>query len=463
MTLAASPHNSSLTSRVARLAWPILVGQLAVVANGVIDTAMTARYSATDLAVLGLGASIYISVFVGLSGVLQALSPTIAQLFGAKKIDAIGAEVRQGMWLAIFLSIVGACLLSFPHPLLAVAHAPPEMTDKVERYLQILSLALPASLGFRVYASLNTALSRPRNVMLLQIAGLGLKIPLNALFIFGGLGLPALGSPGCAIATAISAWLIALISWLILRNDSFFNQFHIFGHGIDRPRWKAQSALLKLGLPMGLSYLIEVTAFTFMALFIARLGSNTLAAHQITANFGTVLYMLPLSIANATMTLVAQEIGAGRLISARRTGRAGIRLGVTLSVSLGILVWLTRSYIIGLYTPDMSVEEAAIPLFFFIAFYQLFDAIQVGTAFVLRAYKVATIPTLMYAVALWGAGLGGGYVIGFNITGMTPNFLLGAAGFWLGNSLSLALVGLALAWYLRRVQRIMEREYESAL
>ena len=85
MNPAASPHNSSLTSRVARLAWPILVGQLAVVANGVIDTAMTARYSATDLAVLGLGASIYISVFVGLSGVLQALSPTIAQLFGAKK------------------------------------------------------------------------------------------------------------------------------------------------------------------------------------------------------------------------------------------------------------------------------------------------------------------------------------------------------------------------------------------
>ena len=88
MTLAASPHSSSLTSRVARLAWPILVGQLAVVANGVIDTAMTARYSATDLAVLGLGASIYISVFVGLSGVLQALSPTIAQLFGAKKIES---------------------------------------------------------------------------------------------------------------------------------------------------------------------------------------------------------------------------------------------------------------------------------------------------------------------------------------------------------------------------------------
>ena len=294
--------------------------------------------------------------------------------------------------------------------------------------------------------------------MLFQLAGLGLKIPLNAVFIFGGLGLPSYGSPGCAIATAISTWFIVLASWLILRKDHFFKQFEIFGYGISRPQWKSQSALLKLGLPMGLSYLIEVTAFTFMALFIARLGSNALAAHQITANFGTVLYMLPLSIANATTTLVAQEIGAGRLASARHTGYAGIRLGVILSVSIGLIVWLARASIIGLYTPDILVAQAAMPLFFFIAFYQLFDAIQVGTAFVLRAYKVATIPTLMYAVALWGVGLGGGYVIGFNITGLTPDFLLGAAGFWLGNSLSLALVGLALAWYLNRIQHILERE-----
>ena len=96
------------------------------------------------------------------------------------------------------------------------------------------------------------------------------------------------------------------------------------------------------------------------------------------------------------------------------------------------------------------------PLFFFIAFYQLFDSVQVGTAFVLRAYKVATIPTLMYAVSLWGIGLGGGYLIGFDLLGGTPDAIKGAAGFWLGNSLSLALVGVALAWYLRRVQRRLE-------
>ena len=452
-TVSAS---SSLTARVASLALPILIGQLAVISNGVIDTMMTARYSAIDLAALGLGASVYVSIFVGLSGVMQALSPIIAQLYGAKKFEAIGEEVRQGVWLALFLTLIGALALCFPEPLLNIAQVSTELNDKVLMYLQLLALALPATLGFRVYASLNTAISRPRMVMLLQVSGLLLKIPLNALFIFGGLGLPAFGAPGCAMATAISAWLVLLTGWLILRHQSFYTQFSLFGKGLDKPNVKAIKALLKLGLPMGLSFLIEVTAFTFMALFIARLGNHTLAAHQITANFGTVLYMLPLSIANATCTLVAQEIGSGRLTDARHTGNAGVRLGVLLSVSIGIIVWVSREQIIGLYTPDVSVATAAMPLFFFIAFYQVFDSVQVGTAYVLRAYKVAFIPTLMYAVALWGIGLGGGYMIGFDVLGVSPAWLTGAAGFRLGNSLSLALVGIALVWYLKRVQHIVE-------
>jgi len=97
----------SHTSRIASLAWPILIGQLALIANGVIDTAMVSRFSAMDLAALALGVSIYVSVFIGLSGVLQALLPTIGQLFGAKKLSAIGHEVKQGLWLA-FSSVVSA-------------------------------------------------------------------------------------------------------------------------------------------------------------------------------------------------------------------------------------------------------------------------------------------------------------------------------------------------------------------
>jgi MATE family multidrug resistance protein len=439
--------------RIVALAWPILIGQLAVIANGVIDTAMTSRFSATDLAALAIGASIYVSVFVGLNGVLQAIAPVIGQLFGAGRFEAIGAELKQGAWLALFLTITGCAALAFPQPLLSLAHASPELAAKATLYLRILALALPATLGFRIYAAFNTAIGRPKMVMVLQIASLLLKIPLNALFIFGAFGLPALGGPGCAVATAGIAWIDFLVCIAILCYGSSYRTFGLFGTGLVAPRWAAQRELLKLGIPMGLSYLIEVTAFTFMALFIARLGDTVVAGHQITANFGTVLYMLPLAIASATGTLVAQEIGARRLDGARRVGFAGIRLAAVLSASIGCIVWLTRDAIVHAYTPNQAIVQAALPLFVYIAFYQLFDAIQVTTAFVLRAYKVVVIPTVMYAVALWGAGLGGGYVLGLDPFGFSPSIFRGAAGFWMGNSASLALVAAALLWYLRKVQR----------
>lgn len=428
-----------------------------MIANGVIDTAMAARFSTADLAALALGASIYISIFVGIGGVLQALAPIIGQLFGARQFKEIGYQVKQSCWLSLFLCIAGALILLFPQPFLALAQTSPELNAKATAYLQILALALPATLGFRIYSALNTAIARPVMVMLIQVAGLVLKIPLNALFIFGGLGLPAFGGPGCAIATTIVAWLMLIVVWAILRFGRLYRQFQLFNSGWVSPHWSAQRPLLALGVPMGLSYLIEVTAFTFMALFIARLGEVAVGGHQITASFATVLYMLPLSVASATGTLVAQAIGAQNIPLARKIGNDGLRLAALSSVALGIMVWFSRGTIIRAYSPDPAVIAAAIPLFAFISFYQLFDSIQVTAAFILRAYMIAIVPTVIYAVALWGVGLGGGYLLGFNLTGWTPRALQGASGFWFSNSVSIALVAGGLYCYLRRIQHQVDR------
>jgi len=435
------------------LSWPILVGQLAVIANGVIDTAMTARFSSIDLAALAVGSSIYISVFVGASGVLQALSPTISQLFGARNCPAIGYEIKQGAWLALFLTIIGSVILAFPQPFLSIAQASPELTEKATLYLQILALALPATLGFKVYAAINTALARPKMLMAIQLGALLLKIPLNALFIFGAFGIPASGGPGCAIATTVLAWLEVVAAWLLLRHGAFYRPFQIFGSGIVAPAWKAQRALLALGVPMGLSYLIEVTAFTFMALFIARLGHVVVAGHQIAASLGTVLYMLPLSIGIATGTLVAQAIGAKDMAQARRIGNQGILLAAFVSLGVGIVIWLAREHIAGAYSPEPGVVAIAVPLLVYIGFYQVFDALQVCAAFILRAYRIAFVPTVIYGLALWGIGLGGGYVLAFNTVGFIPSAFHGAAGFWAGNSASIMVLAAGLLWYLRRVQQ----------
>lgn len=436
--------------RIAGLAWPVLIGQLAIIAFGVIDTAMVGRYSALDLAALGLGSSIYISVYIGLTGILTALQPVAAQLFGARKDAEIGLEVRQAFWLALVLTAIGVAILYFPGPLLDLARAPEALRERTIGYLRLLSFGLPASLVFRIYSSLANAVGRPRLVMVLQVGALVVKVPLNLWLIFGGLGLPALGGPGCALASTAINWVLALCAVVALTRVDVFSPFEIFKH-FCWPEWKRQAELLKLGIPMGLSYLIEVTSYTFMAIFIARLGTTTLAGHQIAGNLGAVLYMTPLSIGVATSTLVAQALGGNRPDEARTLARHGVMTAVAIACCYGAIVFVLRPVIIGGYTPDPAVALAAMPLVAIVTLYHVFDALQITTAFALRAYKVAVVPTVIYAIALWGVGLGGGYALGFDVTGTLPAWATGARGFWIANLTSLMLAGAGLLVYLSRV------------
>ncbi|KVM05000.1 MATE family efflux transporter [Burkholderia ubonensis] len=442
--------------RIIGLAWPVLVGQLAIIAFGVTDTAMVGRFSATDLAALGLGASIYLSVFIGLTGILSALQPITGQLYGARRYAEIGEEVRQALWLAALLAVPGFLLLHFPEPLLRLAHAPAALHERTVAYLRLLSFGLPASLVFRIYGALTNAAGKPRLAMILQIGALALKFPLNVWFIFGGFGVPALGGPGCGLASTVINWALALVGFTLLAKLDVFAPLAIFSR-FCWPVWARQKAILKLGVPMGLSYLIEVTSFTCMALFIAQFGTTTLAGHQIAANISGVLYMTPLSIGVATSTLVARALGAGQPDEARLLGRHGVTLAGGIAALYGLLVFALRPLIVGGYTPNPAVAAAAMPLVAIVTCYHFFDALQVTSAFALRAYKVAAVPTIIYAVALWGVGLGGGYLLGFDVGGYSPAWLTGARGFWFANTMSLMLAGAGLALYLRHVSRVASR------
>lgn len=437
---------------IAALAWPVLVGQLAIIAFGVIDTMMVGRYAALDLAALGLGTSIYVTVYVGLTGILGALSPIAAQLYGGRRFGEIGEQVRQSFWLALGLAILGMLILAFPQPLLRIADAPPELAERSLAYLRLLSFGLPAAMLFRLYNSLSTALGKPRLVMALQLIGLALKVPANLWLVFGGHGMPALGGPGAALATVAINWTMTLISVAVVMRSAFYRPLGIFLH-LSAPHPARIWALLRLGVPMGLSYLIEVSSYTFMALFIAHFGTTQLAGHQIAGNLGAVLYMTPMSIGIACATLVAQALGAGDARGAQRLSRHGVLGAGLLALLYAALVLALRTPVVSLYTDDPRVIAAAASLLGIVALYHVCDAFQITAAFVLRAYKVAVIPTLIYAFALWGVGLGGGYWLGFDVPGWVPAAWQGARGFWIANTASLGIAALALLTYRRRVAR----------
>ena len=445
---------------IAALAWPVLIGQLSVLAFGTVDTLLMARYAAVDLAALAIGGSAYLTVFIGFMGVVLAISPIVGQLFGAGQHAQAGRQAHQAVWVVLGLSMLGSLLLAFPTPFLALSQATPEVAEKVRGYLLVLAFSLPASLMFTVYRGFNTAVSRPKAVMLIQVTGLALKVPLSIALVWGvpALGLAPLGVQGCAIATGLAMWTQALIAWQVLRRDPFYAPFELHGRGLDAPDRKSLGAHLRLGLPMGASILIEVSGFSFMAIFIARLGTTPVAGHQIAVNLVTMMFMVPLAIASACTTLVSQRVGARDALGARRLAWHGLGLGCAVAAVLGGGVSLFDSAIVGLYTNDAAVAAAALPLIAWVALFHFADAAQTVAAFVLRAWRIALLPLAVYGLALWGIGLGGGFTLAFNLTGQTPAGLQGARGFWVTTTVGLIVAAVALCGYMAWVLRRMSRE-----
>ena len=443
--------SKSVIGDVVRLGWPVFIAQIAVMTNGLIDTVMAGRYSTVDLAAIGVGSSIYFSVFVAMMGVLLALSPIASQLYGAQRFGAIGEEVRQSGWLALGLAVAGFLILRYPGPFLAISELPPEVEVRARDYLVAMSWGVPAMLAFRVFYSFSTAVSKPRTMMVLNLCALAIKVPLNWVFMYGYLGVPELGGVGCAWSSTVIAWFLCIAGWLWCRLDPAYRRYGVFERW-SWPRWRSIANIISLGLPIGLTFFVDVTGFTFMALFIARLGPENSAAHQIAANFAAMLFMLPLALGNASSVLVGQAIGAREFARARATGIAGLGAAMLCAVFVGGALALGKQTVADLYTIDPAVSAIAATLLGFVAIYHLVDSLQAVAVNVLRGYKRAVVPMVIYAVALWGVGLGGGTTLGLRgIEGwMAP---LGAKGFWIAASASLMLAGGLVTAYFLYVSR----------
>jgi multidrug resistance protein, MATE family len=429
----------------------VLVGQLAVMAFGVTDTIVAGRYSQQALAALSVGSAVYISVFVALNGMLQALLPTWAQLHGGARHHDLGRSVRQALYLGGFGMALGGVALLFPGPVLNWTEVPAELQGEVKRYLSVLALALPPALLFRMYSTLNQSLGKPLLVTWLQGASLLVKIPLTLWFAFGGLGLPAQGAVGCAWATvAVNYLFLGCAIWL-LRTQDLYRPYALW-RPMERPDWRAIGDFARLGVPGGLAVMVEVTSFTLMALFIARQGTLAAAAHQVAANLAAVMYMMPLSLAIATSARVSYWLGAGDPKRARAAIRTGFRLGLVVALTSAGSLAAARWNVAAIYSNDPQVVALAAGLLAWLAVYHLGDAAQALSVFVLRCYRVAVAPLVAYCVLSWGVGLTGGYALAYLQVG--PEVLRQSpSAFWAGGAIALGLLSLILPAILWRAVR----------
>ena len=436
---------------IAGQAATVFIGQIAVMGFGVTDTLVAGRSSPEALAALSVGSSLYITVFVALMGVLQALLPILSEHVGAGRKHAIGHCFEQGLYICVLLSLAGAFFLCHPKQILEWTQVPADLQGVVSDYLAILSLALAPALLFRMFSTLNQSLGHPRVITLIQVLALAVKIPLSMWLALGVDGQPGMGLIGCAWATwwvnlAMLMAMIGLLVWAPL-----YKPLHI-GAPWRKPDWATIKPMLAMGLPNGLSLLVEVSSFAFMALFIARLGNLPLAAHQIASNVATLLYMVPLSLSIATSARVSYWIGANQTHRAFEVQRLGIGLVAGCALALGLLVWLCRHPLAAVYSQEAEVALLASQLLAWLALFHLGDAMQALGMFLLRCHKVTLMPLLVYALMLWGLGLGGGQWIAYHGTPWSPA-LQHPVAFWISSSLALALTSMIFMWLLTKVSQ----------
>jgi MATE family multidrug resistance protein len=203
-----------------------------------------------------------------------------------------------------------------------------------------------------------------------------------------------------------------------------------------------------LGIPSALSIGVEVTSFTLLALFIARLGVTATASHQIASNLTALLYMVPLSLSIATSARTSFWLGANQPETARRTLMAGLQLTLMCALALSMSVVLFKESIAHFYSHSTTIAELASLLLAWVAFYHVADALQVFSVFTLRCYRITFVPLMIYTICLWGIGLTGGYWVAygdFNLhvspTLLTPQSPL---AFWQTSAMALWLAAMAL-------------------
>ena len=430
---------------IARHAATVLVGQLAVMSFGIADTLIAGHYSPQALAVLALASSIYISIYVALNGLIQALLPIWAELHGAGRQAEVGKSVRQALYIAAGTSALGMSGLWFPDLWLSATEVPPDLWPDVRAYLRILALALVPSLLFRMYSTLNQSLGYPRLVTWLQASALLVKVPLSYFLTFGAAGFEGMGVVGCAWATLIVNTLMLLAGLWLLRTQDIYQDYRLWQR-LEKPDWPVIRRFLSLGIPAGLSIMVEVTSFTLMALFIARLGAVALASHQIAASLAAVLYMVPLSLGIASSARTGYWLGAGQVLKARRAAWLGIGLAIAAALLGAAVLFFGREALARAFSSEPLVVQAATVWLGWVALYHLTDAVQAVCAYLLRCYRITVMPLVIYAALLWGVGLYGGYCLAYQGIDWAGWPLRASVDtFWITSTAALAIVSLLFA------------------
>lgn len=432
------------------LAIPVIFAQIAQTAMGFVDTVMAGGYSATDMAAVAIGTSIWLPAILFGHGLLLALTPVVAQLNGSGRRERIAHQVCQGFWLAAIVSVLVMVVLWNAGYIIRSMHdIDPQLADIAVRYLRCLLWGAPGYLCFQVARNQCEGLAKTKPGMVMGFLGLLVNIPVNYVFIYGHFGMPRLGGVGCGVATAAVYWVMFIAMLSYVRRARSMRDIRP-QEASRRPDFTVMKRLVQLGLPIALALFFEVTLFAVVALLVSPLGIVDVAGHQIALNFSSLMFVLPMSLAAAVTIRVGFRLGQGSTLEAQTAARTGLGVGVCMAILTAIFTVALREHIAMLYNENPEVVTLASQLMLLAGLYQISDSIQVVGSGILRGYKDTRSIFFITFTAYWVLGLPSGYILALTDL-VVPR--MGPAGFWTGFIIGLTSAAIMMMLRMRHIQR----------
>ena len=426
---------------LSRLATPVVIGNVGMMAMGIVDTMLVGRLGTNAIAAATLGNIWVAGTMFPLAGILQGIDPIVSQAHGAGDGARCGLALQRALVLALPLSVLTIALWFLAAPVLVAAGQSSPLVTQAAAFVHAQWFSV---LPFFVLWSLRQWLAG-RGIVQPMMWICAIANVVNAIaawgLIYGHFGLPAMGIPGAGIATGISRTFmaLALIAWVVVR------KLHLGGW----TRWSREALsgaglgeVLRHGIPSGGQFGLEMWGFSLTGLLAGRLGASEIAAHTVVLNLASLSFMVPWGVAVAAATRVGNLTGAGDEKEARLAGRVALVLGggvMLVSATVFLLLRWQLPRIFGVTPEVLGLAAAILPI---AALFQVFDGVQVVALGVLRG-RGDTQP------GFW-ATLVGYYVLGLPCAWLLAfNLGLGLRGLWLGLVVGLATVAIVLVHRIR--------------
>jgi multidrug resistance protein, MATE family len=424
------------------LAVPVVLSELGWMAQGVVDNIMVGRLGPEAIGAVSLGNALYYTPSLFGIGLLLGLDTLVSHAFGRRDHDECHRWLAQGVYLACIVTppvMIIIASMSFGLTRFGVI---PSVAGPASSYLLILNWGtLPLLLygGTRRYLQ---GVGQVRVITITYVLANLLNWGGNWVLIYGKLGFPALGVDGSAISTCIARVSMAAallgFAWRYERKRGHPLFHHWAGPQVARLR-----QLVKLGLPAAGQIVLEVGAWNLSTFSAGYLNPVALATHAIALNYASISYMVPLGVSAAAAVSVGHAVGAGNLARARRAGWLALGLGTSFMLVAGAVFFLAPKSLIGLYTRDPRVLDIGPSLLWIAAAFQVFDGIQTVCTGALRGLGETRFPMIANFIGYWVLGLPLGFTLCFILH-------WGIYGTWIGLTLALIVISLALLYRWRR-------------